>query len=59
MNKINHLFSETRDKRKLLSLYFCAGNPTLESTGDIIKTMQRRGIDFVEVGLGLAAHEQD
>ena len=51
MNKINHLFSETRDKRKLLSLYFCAGNPTLESTGDIIKTMQRRGIDFVEVGI--------
>ena len=51
MNKINQLFSETRDQRKLLSLYFCAGTPTLESTGDVIKTMQRRGIDMIEVGI--------
>ena len=51
MNKINKLFSETRDKRKLLSLYFCAGTPTLESTGNVIKTMQRRGIDMIEVGI--------
>ena len=51
MNKINKLFSETRDQRKLLSLYFCAGTPTLESTGDVIKTMQRRGIDMIEVGI--------
>lgn len=51
MNKINQLFSETRDKRKLLSLYFCAGTPSLESTGDVIKTMQRRGIDMIEVGI--------
>ena len=51
MNKINQLFSETRDQRKLLSLYFCAGTPTLESTGDVIITMQRRGIDMIEVGI--------
>lgn len=51
MNKINQLFSETHDQRKLLSLYFCAGTPTLESTGDVIKTMQRRGIDMIEVGI--------
>ena len=51
MNKINQLFSETRDKRKLLSLYFCAGTPSLESTGDVSKTMQRRGIDMIEVGI--------
>lgn len=49
MNKINKLFTERGD-RKLLSLYFCAGHPTLESTGDIILTLQRRGIDMVEVG---------
>ncbi len=38
MNKINQLF-ESRKDRKLLSLYFCAGCPTLEGTGDVIKAM--------------------
>ncbi|NLC74737.1 MAG: tryptophan synthase subunit alpha [Clostridiales bacterium] len=49
MNKINKLFEERGDK-KLLSLYFCAGDPTLESTGEVIKAMQRKGIAMVEVG---------
>ena len=50
MNKINKLFSERGD-RKLLSLYFCAGTPVLDGTADVILTMQRRGIDFIEVGI--------
>lgn len=50
MNKINKLFADNKD-RKLLSLYFCAGCPTLDGTGDVIKTMQRRGIDMIEVGI--------
>lgn len=50
MNKINALFANRGDK-KLLSLYFCAGCPTLDGTGDIIRTMERRGIDFIEVGI--------
>ena len=50
MNKINKLFSEAMD-RKLLSLYFCAGCPTLEGTADVIKTLERRGIDMIEVGI--------
>ena len=50
MNKINQLFTDNRD-RKLLSLYFCAGCPTLEGTGNVIKTMQRRGIAMIEVGI--------
>lgn len=51
MNKITKLFNETNDKRKLLSLYFCAGAPALEGTADTILTMQRRGIDMIEVGI--------
>ena len=51
MNKINLLFSDTHNNRKLLSLYFCAGAPTLESTCDVIMAMQRRGIDMIEVGI--------
>jgi len=50
MNRINQLF-EKRGERKLLSLYFCAGCPTLEATADVITTMQRRGIDMIEVGI--------
>ena len=50
MNKINTLFANRGDK-KFLSLYFCAGCPTLDSTGDVILTLQRRGIDFIEVGI--------
>lgn len=49
-NKINKLFQDNKD-RKLLSLYFCAGCPTLEGTGDVIKTLEKRGIDMIEVGV--------
>ena len=50
MNKINTLFANSKD-RKLLSLYFCAGCPTLDGTADVILTMQRRGIALIEVGI--------
>lgn len=52
MNKINQLFEEARkSNKKLLSLYFCVGCPTLEGTGDVIKAMERHGIAMVEVGV--------
>ena len=50
MNRINKLFSESADK-KLLSLYFCAGYPTFEGTAEVIKTLERRGISMIEVGI--------
>ena len=50
MNRINQLFANRKDE-KLLSLYFCAGCPTLEGTADVILTMQRRGICMIEVGI--------
>lgn len=50
MNKINQLFKDRKD-RKLLSLYFCAGCPTLDGTGNVIMAMQKKGIDMVEVGI--------
>ena len=50
MNKINELFKNRRDA-KLLSLYFCAGCPTFEGTGSVIKAMEREGIAMVEVGM--------
>ena len=52
MNKINQLFQEQKlIGRKLLSLYFCAGCPKLDMTGEVIRTMQDKGIDMVEVGM--------
>lgn len=48
MNRIDQLF-QTK-KSGLLSLYFCAGYPTL-NTADVIIQMEQAGIDFVEVGI--------
>lgn len=50
MNKIDRLFAG-RGGRSLLSLYFCAGSPTLEGTCDVIRTLERRGVDMIEVGI--------
>ena len=50
MNKIDQLFA-SHGERKLLSLYFCAGHPGVDSTASIILAMQERGIDMVEVGI--------
>ena len=49
MNRINKLFSEK--KQDILSLYFCAGHPAADTTADILRTLARRGIDMVEVGI--------
>ncbi len=49
MNRINSLFEQK--SKGLLSLYFCAGHPTLEGTADVIKAMENKGIDFIEVGI--------
>ena len=49
MNRINQFF-KTAD-RNILSIYFCAGHPTLEGTADVIRTLERKGVDMIEVGI--------
>lgn len=49
MNRINRIFEDK--KKGLLSLYFCAGHPTPDSTATIIETLEKNQIDFVEVGI--------
>ncbi len=49
MNRINELFAQK--KEGILSLYFCAGHPTLDSTCDIIRAIEHKGIDMIEVGI--------
>lgn len=49
MNRINHLFSSK--EKDLLSIYFCAGHPTLEGTAEVIKTLEDNGVKMVEIGI--------
>ena len=49
MNRINNLFATK--KQGILSLYFCAGHPSLESTAQIIRTLEKKGVDMIEVGI--------
>lgn len=49
MNRINKLFTEKR--QNILSIYFCAGHPTLEGTVETIVTLANNGVDMIEVGI--------
>ena len=49
MNRINQLF-QTKNNN-ILSLYFCAGSPTLDGTVSVLQTLEQRGIDMVEIGI--------
>ena len=49
MNRINQLFQGSPEN--LLSIYFCAGCPTLEGTADVIRTLERNGVNMIEVGI--------
>ena len=48
-NRINQLFEST--PKNLLSIYFCAGCPTLDGTADVIRTLQRNGVGMIEIGI--------
>ena len=49
MNRINQLFQDKPSG--LLSLYFCAGYPTLDGTADVIRALQAAGINMIEIGI--------
>jgi tryptophan synthase alpha chain len=49
MNRINKLFGEK--KNTILSIYFTAGHPALDSTFTIIKTLAESGVDMIEIGM--------
>lgn len=47
-NRINNQLSEDK---KLLSIYFTAGFPNLEDTRQIMISLQKAGVDMLEIGL--------
>lgn len=49
MNRTEQLFNNKKGK-ELLSIYFTAGYPNLDSTLEIAEELERAGADFLEVG---------
>jgi tryptophan synthase alpha chain len=49
MNRIDELFSSK--KTNILSIYFTAGYPNLDSTVGIIRTLAEAGADLIEIGM--------
>lgn len=49
MNRIDKLFKEK--KTNILSVYFTAGYPELDSTFKIIKALESAGADMIEIGM--------
>ncbi len=49
MNRINQLFQNK--KQGILSIYFCAGHPFLNSTADTIEALAQGGVDMIEIGM--------
>ncbi len=49
MNPISQLFKNK--KERILNIYFTAGYPNLDDTTDIILSLQKAGVDLIEVGI--------
>jgi len=49
MNRINQLFQ--KKNKKILSIYFTAGYPRINDSVDIIKALDKNGVDMIEVGI--------
>ncbi|WP_111684417.1 tryptophan synthase subunit alpha [Winogradskyella tangerina] len=48
MNRINKKLNEDK---KLLSIYFTAGYPSIDDTVGIIQDLEKSGVDMIEIGL--------
>ena len=48
MNRIN---KKLQENKKILSIYFSAGYPSLNDTVKIIQDLEKNGVDMIEIGL--------
>lgn len=48
MNRIHTLFQDQKDK--ILSIYFTAGHPKPESAVNVIQSLEKNGVQLIEVG---------
>lgn len=47
----NRITSKLKEDKKLLSIYFTAGYPSLKDTVQIIQDLEKNGVDMIEIGL--------
>jgi tryptophan synthase alpha chain len=48
---MNRIQQKLQENKKLLSIYFTAGYPTLNDTVSIIEDLEKSGVDMIEIGL--------
>ncbi|MCR8666501.1 tryptophan synthase subunit alpha [Aestuariibaculum sp. M13] len=48
---MNRLQQKLQEDKKLLSIYFTAGYPSLNDTVSIIEDLEKSGVDLIEIGL--------
>ena len=49
MNRIEQLFQT--HPQQMLSIYFCAGYPDRNNTAQVIRSLERHGVDMIEIGI--------
>ncbi len=49
MNRLDQLFATK--KKNILNIFFTAGHPKLEDTKDIILSLEKAGVDLIEIGI--------
>ena len=47
----NRITLKLKEDKKLLSIYFTAGYPSLNDTVQIIQDLEKNGVDMIEIGL--------
>ncbi|WP_394975565.1 tryptophan synthase subunit alpha [uncultured Croceitalea sp.] len=48
---MNRIHQKLQEDKKLLSIYFTAGYPSLNDTVHIIQKLEKNGVDMIEIGL--------
>lgn len=48
---MNRIQAKLKEDKKLLSIYFSAGFPEVNDTVEIIKRLEKSGVDMIEIGL--------
>ncbi len=48
---MNRIQTKLKENKKLLSIYFSAGYPSINDTVSIIENLEQNGVDMIEIGL--------
>lgn len=48
---MNRISKKLQENKKLLSIYFTAGFPSVNDTGTVIQSLEKSGVDMIEIGL--------